>query len=134
MQHSDKVAEYLVLAALIQRDVEAYSAISFRQEDYDITVVRSDRTIVRVQVKATELQNRSKNNSVKNLDRKYDYLVLVVFDGDAVEYFIMTEKEVVAAYAPGSRGVVYVSECEKGTYVVRSGIRKYEGQWEKIIK
>lgn len=41
------VAEYLVLAELIRKDVEAYSAISFRQPHYDITVVRPGRYKVR---------------------------------------------------------------------------------------
>lgn len=132
MEHSGKVAEYLVLAELIRRDVEAYSAISFRQPHYDITVVRPDRTVARVQVKATELQNGSTNNSVSNLEKDYDYLVLVVFD-EAVRYFVLSKDEVRSAYAPNNPGTIYTSQSGSGGYKVRDGLLAYEGSWGKII-
>jgi hypothetical protein len=132
MEHSGKVAEYLVLAELISKDVEAYSAISFRQPHYDITVIRLDRTIARVQVKATELQNSSTNNSISNLEKEYDYLVLVVFD-DPVQYFILTKNEVQFEYAENNPGTIYVSQSDSGSYKVRSNLLTYEGRWRKII-
>ncbi|MEG3079341.1 hypothetical protein R3F64_05645 [Halomonas sp. 5021] len=132
MEHSGKVAEYLVLAELIRKDVEAYSAISFRQPHYDITVVRLDRTVARVQVKATELQNGSTNNSISNLEKEYDYLVLVVFD-DPVQYFILTKNEVKSEYAENQPGVIYVSQSDSGRYKVRNNLLTYEDKWEKIM-
>lgn len=132
MEHSGKVAEYLVLAELIRKDVEAYSAISFRQPHYDITVVRPDRTVARVQVKATELQNGSTNNSISNLEKEYDYLVLVVFD-EPVQYFILTKAEARSAYAPNNPGAIYTSQNESGRYKVRSELLAYKDQWGKII-
>lgn len=133
IQHIGKVAEYLVLAELIRKDVEAYSAISFRQEHYDITVIRSDRTISRVQVKATELANRSTNNPVSNLDKDYDHLVLVVFDGTDPTYFVLTKAEAQHEYAPNKRGTIYVSKRSSGRFAVKESLRPYRDCWEKIL-
>lgn len=133
IQHVGKVAEYLVLSELIRRDVEAYSAISFRQEHYDITVVRPDRTISRVQVKATELHNKSTNNPVSNLAKDYDHLVLVVFDGTAPLYFIMTKAEVVSEFVPNKPGTIYVSRQESGRFKVKESFARHQNQWDKIV-
>ncbi|WP_271410042.1 hypothetical protein [Pseudomonas sp. Q1-7] len=132
IQHIGKVAEYLVLAELIKKDVEAYSAISFHQEHYDITVIRSDKTISRIQVKATELQNKSTNNPVSNLNKVFDYLVLVVFDGLISSYYVMTKAEVEAEFASGKPGTMYTSKMAGGKYVVKDAIAQYENLWLKI--
>lgn len=131
IQNIGKVAEYLVLAELIRKDIEAYSAISFHQEHYDITVIRSDREISRLQVKATELHNNSKNNSIKNLDKNYDHLILVVFEGTDPSFFIMAKHEVVSEYTKNP-GTIYISKFENGCYKVRDSIAKYKNNWEKI--
>jgi hypothetical protein len=108
MQHIGKVAEYLVLAELIQRDVEAYSAISFRQPSYDITVIRPNLSVARVQVKGTELQNKSTNNPISNLEKEFDYLIIVVFDGETPHYYILTKSEATQAYGK-KLGTIYTS-------------------------
>ena len=118
-----KVAEYLVLSELIRRDLEAYPALSFLQEDYDITVIRKDLSICRVQVKATDLQNKSTNNSISNLEKKYDVLVLVVFDDSVPHYFLLTRKEVGDNFSPKKPGTMYVSESEKCTYKVKGTLK-----------
>ena len=83
-------------------------------------------------MKAIDLQNRSTNNAVNNLERDYEQLVLVVLD-ERVEYFILTRKEVVAAYAPNNPWTIYISQIDCGRYKVREELRTYEGQWGKII-
>jgi len=133
IQHIGKVAEYLVLAELIRKDVEAYSAISFRQEHYDITVVRPDRTISRVQVKATELRNKSTNNPVSNLSKVYDHLVLVVFDGTAPAYFILTKQEAEHEYAANKPGTIYVSKKINREFSVKESIVQHKDCWAKIV-
>lgn len=132
MQHIGKVAEYLVLAELIQRDVEAYSAISFRQPSYDITVIRPDMSVARVQVKATELQNKSTNNPVGNLNKEFDFLVILVFDGEIPKYYILSKAEATAAYG-GKPGTIYVSQKMSGTFRVKPEIARYEAKWQKIF-
>jgi hypothetical protein len=132
MEHIGQVAEYLVLAELIQRDVEAYSAISFRQPSYDITVIRPNLSVARVQVKGTELQNKSTNNPIGNLEKEFDYLVIVLFDGETPNYYVLTKAEATKAYAP-KRGPIYTSQLVDGVYRVKNEITRYQDMWEKII-
>ena len=132
IQHIGKVAEYLVLAELIRKNVEAYSAISFRQEHYDLTVVRPDRTISRVQVKATELHNKSTNNSVSNLSKDYDHLVLVVFNENSPEYFILTKQEAELEFAANTPGTIYVSKQTNLLFSVKESITRHKDCWAKI--
>jgi hypothetical protein len=126
-----KVAEHLVLAELILRNLESYPAISFRQEHFDITVVREDLTVARVQVKATELQNDSTNNSIDNLDKNYHFLVLVVFDNEATYFLVLTKAEVEQAWT--RPGTLYTSRREKDRYIVRENLMTHKDKWEKII-
>jgi hypothetical protein len=131
MKHIGKVAEHLVLAELIRRDVEAYSAISFRQPSYDITVIRPTLSVARVQVKGTELQNQSTNNPISNLEKGFDYLVIVVFDGDTPHYYVLTKAEAMRAY--GKLGTIYSSERVNRVYQVRPEVARHRDKWEKII-
>lgn len=132
MQHIGKVAEYLVLAELIQRDVEAYSAISFRQPSYDITVIRPNLSVARVQVKGTELQNKSTNNPISNLEKEFDYLVVVVFDGETPHYYILTKSEATQAYGK-KLGTIYTSQMIDRVYQVKPEISRHKDTWQKII-
>jgi hypothetical protein len=132
MQHIGKVAEYLVLAELIQRDVEAYSAISFRQPSYDITVIRPNLSVARVQVKGTELQNKSTNNPISNLEKEFDYLIIVVFDGETPHYYILTKSEATQAYGK-KLGTIYTSQMVDRVYQVKPEISRHKDKWEKII-
>lgn len=132
MQHIGKVAEYLVLAELIQRDVEAYSAISFRQPSYDITVIRPNLSIARVQVKGTELHNQSTNNPISNLEKEFDYLVIVIFKGKTPNYHILTKSEATKAYGK-KPGTIYTSQMVNRAYQVKPEISQHQDKWEKII-
>lgn len=53
MKYSGRFGEYLVLTRLLQRGIEAYSAIKVNQDDYDITAIASSMRVIRIQVKAT---------------------------------------------------------------------------------
>lgn len=127
-----KYAEYLVLTELLKRNAEAYLAITLQQDDYDLTVILSGNLVVRVQVKATELQNDSTNNSIDRIDKKFDCLVLVVVDGDNHRFFILSKQEVEHEKAPTSQHL-YISRKEGNRYFVKGNIASYENKWEKII-
>lgn len=132
IQHIGKIAEYFVLAELILKNIEAYPAISSHQEHYDITAIRPDRTISRIQVKATELNNKSTNNSVSRLSKDYDYLVLVVFNKKSPGYFILTDREAKSEFALNKSGTIYVSKRTRGEFSVRESIAKHKDCWAKI--
>ena len=132
IQHIGKVAEYFVLAELIRRNVEAYSAISFRQEHYDVTVVMPDKTISRVQVKGTELHNKTTNNIISNLNKDYDHLVLVVFNEKIPEYFILTKQEAESEFAANKSGNIYVSRQTNRLFSVKESIARHKDCWAKI--
>ena len=58
MKYTGRRAEYAVLAHLLAEEVEAYPAIKTNQDDYDITVVRADKSVIRVQVKGTDINTK----------------------------------------------------------------------------
>jgi len=64
MKYIGKLGEYYVLASLLRENIEAYAAIKTNQPDYDITAISKNRKILRIQVKSTELNNKSTNNPV----------------------------------------------------------------------
>ena len=127
-----KYAEYLILTNLLKRNLEAYSAIKTNQ-DYDITVITDKKTIVRVQVKATELGNQSTNNVIPNVEKKYDFFVLVVVTASppTEQIYILTKDEVSPHV---SSGQLYTTEKVNGTKQVRSFLNSYLDQWSKIEK
>lgn len=131
IENIGKFAEYLVLTELLKRNIEAYPAISFHQKNYDITVVQNENLVVRVQVKATELQNNSTNNAIRNLDKNFNFLVLVVVDRSQYRYFIL-KKEEVEREVMSAAGQLYVSRWDGEHYSVKSSIVTYEDKWDKI--
>ncbi|ENG7521898.1 hypothetical protein ABVD55_005134 [Vibrio harveyi] len=134
MEYIGKFGEHFVLAQLLKRDVESYLAIKSNQEDYDITVVLKDLTVKRLQVKATDLQNKNKNNATDITNKGYDYLVLVVIDGSKTKTYVMTKDEV--ENLRDKKPKLYVSQKSKetGCYVVRSSFEPHLDQWDKIVR
>ena len=94
MKNIGSFGEYATLSELLRNDIEAYPAISKNQEDYDITVIVSTSNVVRLQVKTTELQNKSTNNSIKGTDKEYGFLVLVVIDNENTEFYVIPKNKV----------------------------------------
>ncbi|MEJ2612952.1 MAG: hypothetical protein P8179_23550, partial [Candidatus Thiodiazotropha sp.] len=98
MKFLGKYGEYKVLAYLLGQDIEAYLAIKTNQDDYDLTVILNNNKIVRVQVKTTDLHNKSTNNPLDRIDKKYDYLVVVIIEKDRnVRFFVMSKRDAIKA-------------------------------------
>jgi len=130
LEYIGKFGEHLVLLNLLQRDIESYMAIKSNQEDYDITVVLNKSCVKRIQVKATELQNKNTNNSISGTEKNYDYLVLVILDKDSKRVFILTKEE-----ADKERGtdVKFSCSCKgDGVFIIKKNILPYEDKWDKI--
>ena len=130
MKFIGKYGEYLVLLNLLQRDIEAYLAIKPNQEDYDITVVLNKTLVKRIQVKSTELQNKSTNNSISGIEKGYDYLALVIVDGDERKVFILTKDEAVEMKAKGAK--FSCSMKKNGLYKIKESLNKHQDKWDKI--
>lgn len=131
MKYSGKYGEYRVLAHLLELDVEAYPAIKTNQHDYDITAVLSASQVVRIQVKTTELNNRSTNNVIDRVDKNYDYLVVVIVDGEGnTKFYVMSKSEAMAAKGTAKQlGVT----CQRNKqFFVKDTIALYRDQWNKI--
>jgi hypothetical protein len=132
-----KVGEYRVLASLLELGIEAYPAIRSNQQDYDITAIPRRDKVVRIQVKATELDNRSTNNAISGTEREFDFLVLVVVKdtkdpgvGFSARFFILTRDEVTVLR--GEDKLLGVSYRQDGEYRVREALTHHEDKWEKI--
>lgn len=94
MKSIGKYGEYRVLACLLERDIEAYQAININQNDFDLTVVLNQEHVVRVQVKSTELNNKATNNAIAGIDKQYDFMVIVIFEGQGkARFFVMSKAE-----------------------------------------
>jgi hypothetical protein len=85
-----------------------------------------------VQVKGTELQNKSTNNPISNLEKEFDYLIIVVFDGETPHYYILTKSEATQAYGK-KLGTIYTSQMVDRVYQVKPEISRHKDKWEKII-
>jgi hypothetical protein len=132
-----KIGEYRVLAALLEQGIEAYPAIRSNQEDYDITAIPRNDRVVRIQVKTTELNNRSTNNAISGTDKKFDFLVLVVVTdtkdkhrGVLARYFLLTHDEVTSLR--GEDKLLGVSCKKNGAYEIREALMVHEDKWEKL--
>ncbi len=130
MEFIGKYGEYLVLLKLLQRDIEAYLAIKANQVDYDITVVLNKSSVKRIQVKSTELQNKSTNNSISGTGKEYDYLILVIIDNNTSRVFILTRSE--GLREKGKNVKFTCSEKKSGRYCIKDSLLQYEDKWDKI--
>ncbi|STQ90838.1 hypothetical protein [Iodobacter fluviatilis] len=130
MKHIGSFGEYVTLSELLRRDIEAYPAILKNQEDYDITVIVSASKVVRLQVKTTELQNNSTNNSVKGTDKNYDFLVLVVIDNENVKFYVIPKKKVDDIRFNSVD--LSVSRKNGSSYCVKNCFNDFENKWDLI--
>jgi hypothetical protein len=90
--------------------------------------------ILRIQVKSTLLNNKSKNNSIAKIDdhRDFDFLVVVVIHTDATPHFyILTKAE--AIDAKNGNKLLSISKKNGDGYIVRNEIGKHENCWNKIV-
>ncbi|MEC5208317.1 hypothetical protein QF022_003273 [Vogesella perlucida] len=130
MKYIGKYGEYRVLACLLEQDVEVYQAIKTNQADYDLTVVLSPSKVVRIQVKSTELNNKSTNNPI-DVDKEFDFLVVVILDENgSTKFYVMSKNE--AVEAKGTSKKLGTTKMKDGKYYVKNEIAAHENQWEKI--
>jgi len=131
MKFIGKYGEYLALTRLLEHEVEAYSAIKVNQDSYDLTAIAKSGRIVRIQVKATELHNRSTNNSIGSLAREFDFLVVVVVQaGRFADCYVLTHAE--AHALRGESKNLGISRREKRVSVVKRELDQYKEQWSRI--
>jgi len=111
--------------------VEIYQAINITQPDFDLTAILKNKSIVRIQVKSTELHNKSTNNTIDRIDKTYDVLVVVIFEGNgSSRFFIMSKDE--AMKEKGVNKQLGVTQQRKKQSQVKESLVKYENKWETI--
>lgn len=132
MKYVGKYGEYRVLACLLERDVEVYQAIKTNQPDFDLTAILASGKVVRIQVKATELNNKSTNNAIDRIDKEYDFLVVVIVAGDkTARFFVMSKTE--AIDAKGTNKQLGTTQQKKKQFRVKDALLQYENKWETIV-
>ncbi len=133
MKYVGKYGEYRVLACLLERDVEAYQAIKTNQPDFDLTAIVTSGTVVRIQVKTTELNNKSTNNAIDRIDKEYDFLVVVIIvDEKTARFFVMSKIE--AMIAKGNNKQLGTTQQKQKKFQVKDVLLSFEDCWEKILK
>lgn len=134
MQFIGKYGEYRVLACLLEEDIEAYSAIKTNQPDYDLTAIVKSGKVLRIQVKTTELKNKSTNNAIDRIDKDYDFLVVVIVDEaeqrKSARFFVMSKSEAMAA--KGTSKQLGTTQQRAKQFQVKDILLQHEGKWEKI--
>ena len=126
-----KFGEYLALSRLLEHGVEAYPAIKVNQDSYDLTAITASGAVVRVQVKATDLRNKSTNNSVGALARTFDFLVVVAVHGDsAADCYVLTHEE--AHELRGKSKLLGVSRRENNASVIKRELLPHKEAWHRI--
>jgi hypothetical protein len=131
MKFVGKYGEYRVLACLLEQDIEAYPAIKTNQPDFDLTAILASGKVVRIQVKATELKNKSTNNAIDRIDKQYDFLVVVIVgEKKETRLFVMTKAEALAAQGNNKR--LSTTQLRKKEFQVKGVLLPHENKWEKI--
>lgn len=131
MKSIGKYGEYRVLASLLELDIEVYQAININQPDFDLTAILDDNKVIRIQVKSTELHNKATNNAIDRIDKDYDFLVVVIFEGQGIaRFFVMSKAE--ALQVKGSNKQLGVTQKMKKVSQVKDCIVPFENQWDKI--
>ncbi len=131
MKSIGKYGEYRVLACLLERDIEVYQAMNITQPDFDLTAILSKEKVVRIQVKSTELNNKATNNAIDRIDKDYDFLVVVIFEGEGVaKFFVMTKDE--AMQIKGNNKQLGVTQQRNKKPQVKEALLEYENKWDKI--
>lgn len=131
MKFIGKFGEYLVLTRLLENEIEAYPAIKVNQDAYDLTAISMSGRIIRIQVKTTELHNKSTNNTIGTLARDFDFLVVVIVHGERLaDCYVLTHAE--AHAFRGSSKQFGVSRQQNRVAVVKSELEPYKEAWARI--
>ncbi|MFA7495638.1 MAG: hypothetical protein WCY67_04945 [Acidithiobacillus sp.] len=81
-------------------------------------------------MKSTDLQNKSTNNQVGDIDRKYDYLVVVVVNGEICRFFVLSREE--ALRIKGTRKHLPTSRTVRKIPEVLPVLLPHENKWDSI--
>ncbi|WP_291981780.1 hypothetical protein [Candidatus Accumulibacter sp. ACC005] len=131
MKYVGKYGEYRVLACLLEQDIEAYPVINKNQPDFDLTAILANDKVLRIQVKATELRNKSTNNAIDRIDKKYDFLVVVIVAEDKTSrFFVMSKTE--AEDARGGNKQLGTTQQKNRSFQVKDVLLPHEDKWAKI--
>lgn len=131
MKYIGPIGEWLVMTELLKRDIEAYLAILENQKDYDITVVTKNSNILRLQVKTTELQNKSTNNTIKIQGANYNFLILVVIlSNGETDFYIIPKAKV--GQIMGKSKQLSLSKKSGNKYIIKEEFSKYKMKWNLI--
>ncbi|GEM_PF-2506805 len=132
MKYVGKYGEYRVLACLLERDVEVYQAIKTNQPDFDLTAILASGKVVRIQAKATELNNKRTNNAIDRIDKEYDFLVVVIVAEDkTARFFVMSKTEAMAE--KGNNIQLGTTQQRGKQFQVKDALLPYEDKWETIL-
>lgn len=126
-------AEYLVLLKFLENDIEAYKALKANQESYDITVILNNSRVKRVQVKGITLNDSGSTNGSIYLNRKYDFLIIVISDNANNRLFVLTNDD--AYREKGSKTTLNLKRRLKNTqgYEIIPNLIPYENRFDKIF-
>lgn len=131
MKFIGKFGEYLALTRLLEHEIEAYPAIKANQDSYDLTAISTSGRVLRIQVKTTELQNKSTNNIIGSLAREFDFLVVVVVHGiRTADCYVMTHQE--AHNIRGTSKSLGISRRENGAFLVKPEFAQHKEQWHRV--
>lgn len=134
MEFIGKYGEFAVMLNLLKEGFEAYLALKSNQEDYDITVIIDGQSVKRVQVKATDLQNKNTNNSIDGTEKNYDYLVIVIHNSENSKdrFFVLTKAEADEERGRGQQVKMGTSQIKNKISVVKDSLIQHENQWAKL--
>ncbi|NVJ08375.1 hypothetical protein HUW63_24445 [Myxococcus sp. AM001] len=134
------IGEHAVFVELLKRGFDAYMSHGPNQPGWDIVVIGARRRVL-VQVKATQ-----RDVVQINLNQDFDFLVLVLFDGQESEvgavpslsFYVFSKREVGKLVSPESevRGDSSrsISISETGKALNASERQRAVNQWGKIEK
>lgn len=131
MKFIGKFGEYLALSRLLERGIEAYPAIKANQDSYDLTAIPASGKILRIQVKSTDLRNKSTNNTLGTLARTFDFLVVVVVTTDVnADCYVLTHEE--AHALRGTSKQLGVSRMKNREPVLKDELALHKEAWHRI--
>lgn len=130
MRFIGRFGEYTVLTRLLEADIEAYPAVKVNQDSYDITAVSKGGRVIRIEVKTTDLFNDSTNNLIGKLARTFDFLAVVIVEGDKVNCYVLTHAQAIAL--KGDSVQLGVSRRVEGKFEVKPALLPYRERWDHI--
>lgn len=101
------------------------------QDSYDLTAISKSGRIIRIQVKAAELDNKSTNNTIGTLTRNFDFLLIVIVHGERpADCYVLTHAE--AHALRGTSKLLGVSRKENRISVVKRELAPHKEAWARI--